>query len=125
MAATNTMRPRTSARSLVVAPSPRNKRSAAEELETGKEELQSVNEELTTVNQELKVKIDELSHAHNDFQNLMASYDAPAYVRRARGVQEALEGVLARCRAQRDEWLSMVRLRVGELKRPAMLLSSR
>lgn len=48
-------------------------RSAAEELETGKEELQSVNEELSTVNQELKVKIDELSHAHNDFQNLMAA----------------------------------------------------
>ncbi len=50
-------------------------RSAAEELETGKEELQSVNEELSTVNQELKVKIDELSHAHNDFQNLMAATD--------------------------------------------------
>jgi two-component system CheB/CheR fusion protein len=50
-------------------------RSAAEELETGKEEVQSINEELTTVNQELKVKIDELSHAHNDFQNLMAATD--------------------------------------------------
>jgi two-component system CheB/CheR fusion protein len=48
-------------------------RSAAEELETGKEELQSVNEELTTVNQELKIKIEELSQANNDFQNLMAS----------------------------------------------------
>ncbi len=48
-------------------------RSAAEELETGKEELQSVNEELVTVNQELKVKIEELSQANNDFQNLMAS----------------------------------------------------
>jgi two-component system, chemotaxis family, CheB/CheR fusion protein len=48
-------------------------RSAAEELETGKEELQSVNEELVTVNQELKIKIEELSQANNDFQNLMAS----------------------------------------------------
>jgi two-component system, chemotaxis family, CheB/CheR fusion protein len=48
-------------------------RSAAEELETSKEELQSVNEELTTVNQELKIKIEELSQANNDFQNLMAS----------------------------------------------------
>ncbi|MFL6227182.1 MAG: CheR family methyltransferase [Pyrinomonadaceae bacterium] len=50
-------------------------RSAAEELETSKEELQSVNEELTTVNQELKIKIEELSQANNDFQNLMNSTD--------------------------------------------------
>jgi signal transduction histidine kinase len=48
-------------------------RSAAEELETSKEELQSVNEELGTVNQELKIKIEELSQANNDFQNLMSS----------------------------------------------------
>jgi two-component system CheB/CheR fusion protein len=48
-------------------------RSSAEELETSKEELQSVNEELTTVNQELKVKIEELSQANNNFQNLMNS----------------------------------------------------
>jgi len=50
-------------------------RSTAEELETGKEELQSMNEELMTVNQELKVKIEELSHANNDFQNLISSTD--------------------------------------------------
>lgn len=50
-------------------------RSAAEELETSTEELQSVNEELTTVNQELKIKIEELSQANNDFQNLMNSTD--------------------------------------------------
>ncbi len=48
-------------------------RSATEELETGKEELQSVNEELVTVNQELKIKIEELSHSNNDFQNLINS----------------------------------------------------
>jgi two-component system CheB/CheR fusion protein len=48
-------------------------RSTVEELETSKEELQSVNEELFTVNQELKIKIDELSHANNNFQNLMNS----------------------------------------------------
>jgi two-component system CheB/CheR fusion protein len=50
-------------------------RSTAEELETSKEELQSVNEELTTVNQELKIKIEELSHANDDFRNLMNSTD--------------------------------------------------
>ena len=48
-------------------------RSATEELETSREELQSINEELTTVNQELKVKVDELSHANGDLQNLMAA----------------------------------------------------
>jgi two-component system CheB/CheR fusion protein len=50
-------------------------RSSAEELETSKEELQSINEELTTVNQELKVKIEELSHTNNNFQNLLSSID--------------------------------------------------
>ena len=48
-------------------------RSATEELETSKEELQSVNEELTTVNHELKFKVDEISHANSDLQNLMTS----------------------------------------------------
>jgi two-component system CheB/CheR fusion protein len=50
-------------------------RSASEELETSKEELQSVNEELTTLNHELKVKVDEVSHANSDLQNLMTSTD--------------------------------------------------
>jgi two-component system CheB/CheR fusion protein len=48
-------------------------RSATEELETSKEELESVNEELTTLNHELKLKVDEISHANNDLQNLMTS----------------------------------------------------
>jgi two-component system CheB/CheR fusion protein len=50
-------------------------RSATEELETSKEELQSVNEELSTVNQEYKEKIEEVSRANGDLQNLMASMD--------------------------------------------------
>jgi len=50
-------------------------RSAAEELETSKEELQSINEELRTVNQELKVKIDEVTRANNNLQNLTNSVD--------------------------------------------------
>lgn len=48
-------------------------RSASEELELSKEELQSVNEELTTVNVELKEKIEEISLANSDLQNLMAA----------------------------------------------------
>ena len=50
-------------------------RSATEELETSKEELQSVNQELTTLNHELKVKVDEVSHANSDLQNLMTATD--------------------------------------------------
>jgi two-component system CheB/CheR fusion protein len=50
-------------------------RSTTEELETSKEELQSVNEELTTVNYELKEKVEEISNANLDLQNLMASTD--------------------------------------------------
>lgn len=50
-------------------------RSTAEELETSKEELQSINEELQTLNSELKLKLDLVSRAHNDLQNLMSATD--------------------------------------------------
>ena len=50
-------------------------RSTAEELETSKEELQSINEELQTVNSELKLKLESVSRANSDLQNLMAASD--------------------------------------------------
>jgi two-component system CheB/CheR fusion protein len=50
-------------------------RSTSEELETSKEELQSINEELQTLNNELKLKLDAVSRAHSDLQNLMAATD--------------------------------------------------
>jgi two-component system CheB/CheR fusion protein len=50
-------------------------RSTAEELETSKEELQSVNEELQTVNNELKLKLEGVSRAHSDLQNLISATD--------------------------------------------------
>lgn len=50
-------------------------RSTSEELETSKEELQSINEELQTLNNELKLKLDIVSRAHNDLQNLMSATD--------------------------------------------------
>jgi two-component system CheB/CheR fusion protein len=49
--------------------------STNEEMETSKEELQSVNEELVTVNTEHQLKIDQLSQANNDMNNLLASTD--------------------------------------------------
>lgn len=48
-------------------------RSTLEELETSKEELQSINEELQTVNQELQHKVDQVSQAHGDLQNLLVA----------------------------------------------------
>jgi two-component system CheB/CheR fusion protein len=50
-------------------------RSTSEELETSKEELQSINEELQTVNSELKLKLEVISRAHSDLQNLVAATD--------------------------------------------------
>ena len=47
--------------------------STNEELETSKEELQSMNEELITVNAELQTKIEELTQANNDINNLLSS----------------------------------------------------
>lgn len=45
-----------------------------------------------------------------------AQYDAPAYVRRARGVETAYEQLLERCRRQRAEWLFGPRLHLGALR---------
>jgi hypothetical protein len=50
-----------------------------------------------------------------EIQELMAQFDAPAYVRRARRVEGAYEQLLERCGRQREEWLSLVRTRVGQL----------
>ncbi len=47
--------------------------STNEELETSQEELQSVNEELVTVNSELQLKIEALTQANNDINNLLTN----------------------------------------------------
>jgi hypothetical protein len=49
-------------------------------------------------------------------QQLLAHYDVPAYVRRARQVEEAFEQLLGSCRLQREKWLRIVRLRLGEIQ---------
>jgi hypothetical protein len=43
-------------------------------------------------------------------------YDVPAYIRRARRVQEGFDLILGKCRQQRDKWLIMVRIRLGVLR---------
>jgi hypothetical protein len=57
--------------------------------------------------------------AHEVFKQFASYYDAPAYVRRARQVEDAFGQLLARCRGQRDEWLRMVRVRLGLLRMQA------
>ena len=49
--------------------------STNEELETTKEEMQSLNEELSTINTELQKKIESLSEANDDMQNLLNGTD--------------------------------------------------
>jgi hypothetical protein len=46
---------------------------------------------------------------------LASLFDAPAFIRRARGVQDALTTLLARCRDQHERWLLMPRIRLGTL----------
>jgi two-component system CheB/CheR fusion protein len=50
-------------------------RTTSEELETSQEEMHAINEELRTVNGELKLKLDAISRAHSDLQNLIAAVD--------------------------------------------------
>jgi hypothetical protein len=47
---------------------------------------------------------------------LLAQYDAPAYLRRARKVRDAYEQLLGFCRKQREEWLTMVGWRLEFLR---------
>lgn len=69
-------------------------RSATEELETSKEELQSVNEELQTVNNELKNKLEEISRAHSDLENLMGSTEiATLFLNRELKIQRFTPGI--------------------------------
>jgi hypothetical protein len=49
-------------------------------------------------------------------QRVLGNYDAPAFIRRALRVREALENLLARCRLERDQQLTMPRLRLGILR---------
>jgi hypothetical protein len=50
------------------------------------------------------------------FKQFAAHYGPPAYIRRAQQVEEALQQLLDRCRRPREEWLGLVRVRLGTLK---------
>lgn len=47
------------------------------------------------------------------FKQVAAHYDAPAFARRARRVEEALDELVERCRTQRATWLEAVRARLA------------
>src|SRR5262245_44998508 len=58
---------------------------------------------------------DEVAEEGMDVRMLKGLFDAAAYVRRARNVEAALEHVLGKARAVREEWLDMARMRIGVL----------
>src|SRR5262245_54795914 len=58
---------------------------------------------------------DEAADDGIDVRTLKGLFDAPAFVRRARNVEAALEYLLGRARVVREEWLAMTRMRVGVL----------
>jgi hypothetical protein len=49
------------------------------------------------------------------FDEVVSHYDLPAYARRGRRVQGALDDLVEQCRLQRAKWLEMPALRVGQL----------
>jgi hypothetical protein len=49
------------------------------------------------------------------FKQFLSRFDAPAYIRRGRNVQAALDELFDHCRRQRAEWSKMARLRIGML----------
>jgi len=49
------------------------------------------------------------------FQQLVATFDTPAFMRRAKNVEAAWEHLLEHCRRQREEWLRMPKLRLATL----------
>lgn len=53
--------------------------------------------------------------AEEAVKRFLSQYDAPAYIRRARGVEAAWEQLLDHCRRRRAEWLEIVRLRIAML----------
>ena len=50
------------------------------------------------------------------FKLFTTHYAAPAYIRRAKGVQEAFDQLVERCRMKREELIPMVRSRLGVLQ---------
>ncbi len=50
------------------------------------------------------------------FKQFLAGYDVPAYIRRGRQTEAAWEDLLSRCQRQREEWLVLVRQRLGTLQ---------
>lgn len=53
------------------------------------------------------------SDEHQIFSEIVAIYDAPAYVRRARQVEDSWSALVAGCRKERERLLEMPRLRLA------------
>lgn len=63
-----------------------------------------------------EVKIAGRDDGRDLFKQFTTHYDAPAYMRRARNVQNAWDQLLDRCRVKREELITVVRSRLGVLQ---------
>jgi hypothetical protein len=52
----------------------------------------------------------------HSLQRFLAHYDVPAYVRRARQVEDAFDQLLRSCQRRREELLTVVRRRMSALR---------
>ncbi len=82
--------------------------STNEELETSREEMQSLNEELSSVNVELHLKVEALSQANDDMQNLLNSAD----------VATVFLDTDLQIRRYTEQAQDLIRLRPGDIGRP-------
>jgi hypothetical protein len=51
----------------------------------------------------------------SDARQIMGYFDGPAFVRRGRAVEAVWEGIVGRCRRERDDWLRIPRIRLAKL----------
>jgi hypothetical protein len=63
-----------------------------------------------------EIRIPSRDEGREAFNEVLAQYDGPAYLRRARRVQGSYDGQLEQCRLQREAWLAMARVHLGMLR---------
>jgi hypothetical protein len=63
-----------------------------------------------------EIRIPSRDEGRQAFNEVLAQYDGPAYLRRARRVQGSYDGLLDQCRRQREEWLGMARVHLAMLR---------
>ncbi len=63
-----------------------------------------------------EIRIPSRDEGREAFNEVLAQYDGPAYLRRARRVQGSYDALVDHCRQQRETWLEMARIHLGMLR---------